>query len=43
LFDENPREAGVFPPFNSSTPDAERFAQLCSYQYHFGGLVPAGK
>src|SRR6266516_4717055 len=32
LFDENPRQGGVFTISNSSTPDAERLAQGCSYQ-----------
>ncbi len=32
FFDEYPRQGGVFTTSNSSTPDAERFAQVCSYQ-----------
>jgi hypothetical protein len=32
LYDENPRHGDVFPPFTSSNPDAELFAQVCSYR-----------
>ncbi len=32
FFDENPREAGVFTTSNSSIRDAERSAQVYSYQ-----------
>jgi hypothetical protein len=32
FFDEYLRQGGVFTTFHSSTPDAERFAQLCSSQ-----------
>jgi hypothetical protein len=32
FFDEYPRQGGVFTTSNSSTPDAERFVQVCSYQ-----------